>query len=90
MIRILEYTNVLNIDVKEFSCPECFKPLQWGESQLSPANCSGCQSKMMDITKIIGNIEWRAAYHYMGDNFVRCGFLNPKKNVITADTSGLL
>lgn len=58
----------------EYSCPLCCKAIRWIQNtQMSPYYCPGCRTILIDLTKLIGNFDWRIAYHHEGEIAVRCG-----------------
>ena len=73
MINILQYVDILNKDIQEYSCHYCCKPLQWPVTNMSPFKCYGCQEKIIDVSKIIEHTAWRVAYHLEGSKEVLCG-----------------
>jgi len=73
MIKIYEHSNITNIVTQEYICPVCGESLKWRvPGQMSPLSCIGCKTKLIDITKVMVDLNWRWSYHFKGDNTVKC------------------
>jgi len=74
MFSVIE-VNVGVIKIQEFTCPSCGNRHQWRPPQQSPYICSSCNKIMMDVTRLILEKRWRAAYHFGGEKAVICNTL---------------
>ena len=75
MLTIITHEAFMNLKVQQFTC-KCGKVHQWRtDTQQSPYSCLQCSKIMMDVSKIILEQKWRAAYHFGGEKAVVCNAL---------------
>jgi len=67
LITVFEYNNYLRPKqvLREYSCPYCYKAIKWEkDEEASPIICPGCRERLIDISKILSNINWKMLYHF--------------------------